>query len=268
MTAKIQGKFYPLNHNEWVKACKELSSGARDVLYFIRTLDPYSNGVEISASAIASELNIHRTTVSRALKELDQKGYLEELIILEARVRLSAKGFLFEIEDPCENAQPCAEMHDPVQFCTPPCKIAQSCAEMHDPQPETQSQQAFQSPKNIKNIKNIQTLSEGEREKNLIFWEELETDTKAELRTYASVRVIPKLPEQPAMIDRWIECNSVNLFNQMSLDRDWLAKKNPRIANLSIPQDSLQIDLKWLKSAYPNNWKNAAKHFGVSINED
>jgi hypothetical protein len=31
--AKIDGKFYPLQHEEWLRACRELTSAQRDVLF-------------------------------------------------------------------------------------------------------------------------------------------------------------------------------------------------------------------------------------------
>jgi DNA-binding MarR family transcriptional regulator len=82
-TTKIQGKFYPLQHEEWLRACRELKPAQKDLLYYIRTLDPYNQGVEINCANIArslstSERAVHRQTISRALKELVAKGYLPD----------------------------------------------------------------------------------------------------------------------------------------------------------------------------------------------
>lgn len=79
---KIQGKFYPLKHEEWLRACRELTPAQKDVLYYIRTLSPHNNGIEINADLIASQLSspehtVHSQTVSRALKELDAKGFID-----------------------------------------------------------------------------------------------------------------------------------------------------------------------------------------------
>ena len=96
MTQKIQGKFYPLKHEEWLKACKELTPAERDTLYYIRTLDPHNNGIAVSAAAIARDLSVpermvHRQTISRALKRLDELGFID-LEILKARVSVKPKG--------------------------------------------------------------------------------------------------------------------------------------------------------------------------------
>jgi hypothetical protein len=115
---KIEGKFYPLQHQEWVKACRELTSGARDTLYYIRTTDPYSNGIELTAAAIAKELGVNRSTISRAMKELDSKGFIE-MEIISAKVAVTGKGLLdvYQMQQCCTSATASAEMQQPVQKC-------------------------------------------------------------------------------------------------------------------------------------------------------
>jgi hypothetical protein len=96
---KIKGKFYPLNHDELLSiAHANLTRFEILVLYYIRTLDPYSDGIEISASQIAKDLStkekeVCRQTVSRALKKLDTHKYID-LEIIRAVVKLSGKGLL------------------------------------------------------------------------------------------------------------------------------------------------------------------------------
>jgi len=88
-------KFYPLGHNEWLDACKQLTPSEKDVLYYIRTLDPYSKGIKINASEIGDRLGVNRSTVSRALKTLDVKGFID-LEILMANVVIKSGGVLRE----------------------------------------------------------------------------------------------------------------------------------------------------------------------------
>ena len=76
-----------------VRACQELTPSQRDVLYFIRTLDPYNTGLDITAAEIARQLStpnhiVHRQTVSRALKELERLGFIDLELI---RVNISKK---------------------------------------------------------------------------------------------------------------------------------------------------------------------------------
>ncbi|MGL4620952.1 hypothetical protein [Chroococcidiopsis sp.] len=81
--SKIQGKFYPLQHEEWLRACRELTKAELEVLYYIRTIDPRNYGVEINAAQIARQLSsperqVYRQTISRALDSLALKGWIDE----------------------------------------------------------------------------------------------------------------------------------------------------------------------------------------------
>jgi MarR family len=74
-------KFYPLDRAEWLRACHKLTPSELDVLYFIRTSDPDSKGIQVDSTAIARDLStpsrqVHRQTVSRALKSLVDKGFI------------------------------------------------------------------------------------------------------------------------------------------------------------------------------------------------
>lgn len=197
---QIEGKFYPLQKEEWVQVCKELSSGARDVLYYIRTSDPYGNGVDLTAAAIALELGVNRSTVSRALKELDAKGYIE-LEIIKARATISGKGLLVtgtvddaEMQPRCKNATDGAEMQQPVQNCNAECENATPSAEMQQPEAETQSQQGSRIPKTSKTIKTFKTPLE-RREEILKVWTEFED----RLKTYG---IYSKMWVSEDLIDR------------------------------------------------------------------
>lgn len=87
---------YPLTHEEWLLAIKELRPRERDVLYYIRTLDPFgTKQIELGVRAIAKDIGCDASTVSRALKVLWDKGYID-LEMLQVRVKLKTKGLLFE----------------------------------------------------------------------------------------------------------------------------------------------------------------------------
>jgi len=86
ITSRIQGSFYALQREEWLKACRELKHSERCVLYYIKAIDPNLNGIEINVAQIARELSsekrmVHRQTVSRAIKELVAKSYLPKCFI-------------------------------------------------------------------------------------------------------------------------------------------------------------------------------------------
>lgn len=74
---EIKGKFYPLQHSEWLRACKELTLSQINVLYFIRTLDPDGESPLPAVSEIAELLKLDEAAVSSALKVLGQQGYID-----------------------------------------------------------------------------------------------------------------------------------------------------------------------------------------------
>lgn len=118
-STKIRGKFYPLQHSEWLRACQELTPSQRDLLYYIRTLDPYNNGIAINTAEIARVFstngrNVHRQTISRALKALDQKGFIDmESITVNVRVQPLGLWYSKAVEDDCTEQNPgCPETPD------------------------------------------------------------------------------------------------------------------------------------------------------------
>lgn len=107
INSKIQGKFYPLQHEEWLKACQELTPAQKSVFYYIRTLDPSGENPFPEATEIAKALRLDRATVSRALKVLGQKGYIDwqpankDNIEQQVRDRLHSQlGGLVEVATP------------------------------------------------------------------------------------------------------------------------------------------------------------------------
>jgi len=75
--SKIQGKFYSLQNQEWVRAYNKLKSAEQNVLYFIKTLDLFGKSPIPKATEMVKVLKIDKGTVSRALKVLGQKQYID-----------------------------------------------------------------------------------------------------------------------------------------------------------------------------------------------
>ena len=94
---KIKGKFYPLQHEEWLHSINQLTHAELKVLYYLRSLDPYNNGIDLTPAQIAKDLStpehpVHRSTVGRALKSLDAKSFIN-LELIQVRVKVNPKGF-------------------------------------------------------------------------------------------------------------------------------------------------------------------------------
>ncbi len=176
MNSKINGKFYPLKHSEWLIACRELTPSKRDVLYYLRTLDPYGDGVEINCAEIARQLsserrNISRQTVSRAIKELDAKGFIDAEIS-RANVTIKPKGLwcaqtpsVREDTKGVPRHQRCAQTPS-VREDTTRCAQTPQGVLRHHPKSETPKQQDFQISKTNTDFKD--SLSDSEREKNSV----------------------------------------------------------------------------------------------------
>jgi Fe2+ or Zn2+ uptake regulation protein len=227
---KIQGKFYPLQHQEWLRACRELTKAEIEVLYYLRTLDPRDNGVEVSAAAIARDLStpekiVHRQTVSRALKRLDALGFIhiEPLVV---KVNVKPKGYWCsaDVEEPSDEEQP-SEEAEAVCGDTSGVWRHQRCVETpqgavthhdgspdtavdrdtpeaiatHQPKTESPTQSESENPKINKNYLDfIRSLSEGERENFLNF----------------GLEKCKSLPKKPALPMKWIEANWEELRSQ------------------------------------------------------
>jgi DNA-binding transcriptional ArsR family regulator len=81
-------KFYPLTHSEWVRIRQELKPAERDLLLYLRTLDPFGNAeIEIGVRSLAETLGYSPSTVSRALKALDAKGFIV-LDLIHVRIKV------------------------------------------------------------------------------------------------------------------------------------------------------------------------------------
>ena len=134
-TTKIQGKFYPLQQEEWLAACRELTQAQLSILYYIRTSDPYNQGIEINCAEVARLLSkpdriVHRQTISRALKELDTKGFID-LELLQVKAKVKPKGLWCNNTSDVNNS--CFEGDTSKVGCeghrTPGCDDAPSCEE-------------------------------------------------------------------------------------------------------------------------------------------
>ncbi|MGB7315477.1 MAG: helix-turn-helix domain-containing protein [Nodosilinea sp.] len=82
---------YRLTSEEWRRACHELKPSEKDVLYYLRTLDPFGErDLDIGVREMARTLKLSPSTVSRALKELDRKKWID-MEITSARVKLHSQ---------------------------------------------------------------------------------------------------------------------------------------------------------------------------------
>jgi Fe2+ or Zn2+ uptake regulation protein len=276
--AQIEGKFYPLQHDEWVRACQELTPSQRDVLYYIRTLDPYGNGVKITAAEIARLLStdrkiVHRQTISRALKELDAKGFID-IELVEVRVKIKPKGYWCDDsqdETHSDEAQTVCEDTDGVsghQWCDEtPQAIAthqhgssDTNVDRHTPQAiathqsesKTQSQSEAQNAKTIKTYKEFKkTLSEDERENFLNFVKEQ----------------IKNLPKQVFDVEAWLANKNQAEQNRWEVYyNNFLAK--PKTENRTVVQkQSLRDEIEQRRLEVKKRLKEASQNLSSNVQD-
>ena len=84
--------FFKLTNDIWLAAIHELSVPDLKILFHLLTLKPlHDNWFQITTKDIAIATGLHRTTVTRALKRLSEKGCIN-LEITTAWVRITQKG--------------------------------------------------------------------------------------------------------------------------------------------------------------------------------
>jgi hypothetical protein len=250
--AKIEGKFYPLQHDEWLRACRELTPAELKCLYYIRTSDPYSNGVRLTVAAIARDLScegqppISRQTISRAIKRLDQLGYIE-MEPLEFNVKISGKGILTV----CENTDGVLTHHDRSSHTngvlthhdrslhTTDDRYTPPTIATHQPEPETVTQQEFQNPKTLlessKTNKDLnKTLSEsaGERKKKLYqFLDSLIEPERTFFLDFCKHAAANAYKNKIALPELWIASHFEELHRQYWVEVNKKLRNSPFVEN-------------------------------------
>ena len=176
-TKKILGKFYPLKSEEWVETVKQLTHSELKILYYVRSLDPYNRGISLTPAQIAKDLStekskMHRSTVGRALKSLDSKGFIQ-MELIQVRIQVNPKGFLSQVEkeDVAVTQQSCEQTTQVVtaQLNVPEhnleCSQATESAPTQQSKAETKIEQEFPTPKISKTYIDFKrSLSEDESE--------------------------------------------------------------------------------------------------------
>ncbi|WP_009631031.1 hypothetical protein [Synechocystis sp. PCC 7509] len=86
---KIEGKFYPLQIEEHMRACRKLTKAQLAIFYYFKAVDPFGGKwIDIKIVELAKQLGLSKITVSRALKFLDQLGWLKlKLISVQVQVQ-------------------------------------------------------------------------------------------------------------------------------------------------------------------------------------
>jgi hypothetical protein len=87
-------KFYQLEHAEFLEMRSQLTPAERDILLYLRTLDPFGDKkLDLGIREIGRTMALNASTVSRAMKVLDAKGYID-MEVVSVRFQIRSLGSL------------------------------------------------------------------------------------------------------------------------------------------------------------------------------
>lgn len=117
--------FYRLESDEWLELTKALSYTEARILFYIRTLDPFSTkALDVSSRFLAEKFELGRSTINAAISKLREKG------LIEWREGASITGAVKSKEEspepPTEPEPPTAKI-EPAVYRAPKPIIKQTC---------------------------------------------------------------------------------------------------------------------------------------------
>ena len=182
---KIQGKFYPLQHEELLNLNRILTASELSIYLWLKTKNPFEEKlIEANTQEIADNLEISRRTVQRALVKLQEKNLID-LIIDQFKYRIKSISSLTYDKSEVATAMSSNDTQI-VSTTTGSSRRHQDrssdshvvkASPVSPPSSETQSDKRFQTPNTIKSYLDfIDSLSESERENFLDFMKEQTKD--------------------------------------------------------------------------------------------
>lgn len=133
VVAEKTSNFFPLTCTDWVNMTRNLTPSQLKVLYYVRALaGPYERKLKLKINDIADELGLNRSTVSRCLKKLDEKGLIDiELIEINSTIKMPAYDWKTSTYAPCDRtiASPDQTIASPDQTIAHPIYIDRARAE-------------------------------------------------------------------------------------------------------------------------------------------
>lgn len=194
---KIGQKFYALT-KERLKEILGLRPAEKDLLLYLRVIDPFNDGCEILVSDAATFLERDKSTITRALHVLSDKGFINlEIISFRAKII----GAIAEPEPEPEPETDLDSTDSPTHRPMPPridqCPHTSTDAHTHpeipahiSEEPEPSDDKASTTPKTYSDyLILLKTLSDDvQRERFLSFCE----------------RKAAQLPQPVRMLDKWI----------------------------------------------------------------
>jgi len=156
--------FYMMTNEEWLSfRRKKLTESEKDVLIYLRTLDPFGDrSLSLSVRGIAKELEYNPSSVSRALKRLDQLGLID-IELIKVKVSIKSLGS----QNTSGSVAPTQQLNELLRGQEAECVDAFESASTHSQMrprnsdsPEPLPQAESGTPHTLKTLKTLKTLSE------------------------------------------------------------------------------------------------------------
>lgn len=189
---------YRLTNEEWNLISDDLNKAELKVLFHLRTLDPFGDrNLDLKVVDIAESTNLQKGTVSKALKVLSHKEYIN-LELTAVRVRLNSKKFptgnqfpTGNLAAPQETSSHCRKLANPVGNFQPLEPIP--CADSAIPhtlsysfklnRPLSVEESTFQPEPEREILESSKTRTH--EDEQLLNWIELQNKNAIEPRAYA-----------------------------------------------------------------------------------
>jgi len=282
--APIEGvdtsKYYQTPNWMTIRAIQCKLTGADWAVWtFLQMFEPHGDRLNDipNPQKIGELIDLSAKQVKRSLAKLEEMGLYEtEILTLRGRNLAGAavKGMRTKLPDVDKVVQPGTKLSSRRQSCPKKDKSVQPETTLSKSSSETLAPRDFPSSHTITDFNQTnQTLSEGEGERNLIFWKSLDSEDKTLIRRYAQTIAIPKLPIKPTLPESWISKHCMELFNQMMNDEKFqkstekCSENPPPVENQPIPSDIEYHSIANLQKIYGADWKEAAAHFGIEHQE-
>ncbi|MEB3831890.1 helix-turn-helix domain-containing protein [Phormidium sp. CCY1219] len=283
--------FYQLTNQEWIQAWDELKPSEIKLLYYLRSLHPFGGQLTLKVKEIADILRCDRSTISRALGRLSEKGWIAfETVSLKLLNAVPAHHSAAPHEVERDRPTP---MRSPRTECD---RHAQDAIASHSSaivtqqsEPETRSEKEFQEPLDLKEEKEKKTTSGNQFEINnpkpklapKLPEKEIPTDLQRKLEELgilkgnkADTRVIRAIASRDisqaygaaAHVEKSFEsCSNPTSVFLFQLPRQPIEKLGPVHPVMTAADFGISLDC--LKRWYPYTWREAAIAFGYSQEE-
>ena len=264
-------KFYQTPNHFAMKAIRAKLTSADWCLWsYLQMLDPHGDRMKDipNPQEIAEAIGISSKQVKRSLAKLEELG-LYETEIVQIRGRNLAGAAVKEARTTLPATDKVVQQRTKLssngQSCPATDKVVQQQTKLFDSRAETYTPRDF-SPSNTLTYSNQtnETLSEstGERKKKFYqFLESLEEPERTYFLDFCNHAAANAYTNKIALPELWIASHFKELHRQYWVEVNKKFRNSPAVENQQLTVEDLQ-------RMYGADWKAAAAHFGIEVEEE